>query len=76
MFLVGRDMQQEQLQAQEQDADLLLLSQEAAQYGDLLIGDFLDTFRNLAQKVNGLDKRVVIPYFYNQKNGQLIKRIV
>lgn len=52
VFLVGRDMQQEQLQAQEQDADLLLLSQEAAQYGDLLIGDFLDTFRNLAQKDN------------------------
>ena len=76
MFLVGRDMQQEQLQAQEQDADLVLLSQEAAQYGDLLIGDFFDTFRNLAQKVNGLDKRVVTPYFYNQKNGQLIKRIV
>ena len=71
MFLVGRDIQQEQLQAQEQDADLLLLSQEAAQYGDLLIGDFLDTFRNLAHKVNGLDKRVVRLTFRKQKRDQL-----
>jgi len=50
VFLVGRNIQQEQLQAQEQDPDLILLSQEAAQYGDLLIGNFLDTFRNLAHK--------------------------
>jgi len=66
VFLVGRNIQQEQLQAQEQDPDLILLSQEAAQYGDLLIGNFLDTFRNLAHKVTELDKRDVqrvYPYF-------------
>ena len=59
MFLVGRDIQPQQLQAQRQNDqqlgdDLRLLSQEAAQYGDLLVGDFRDTFRNLAHKVKRL----------------------
>ncbi|CAG5104281.1 Oidioi.mRNA.OKI2018_I69.chr1.g1177.t1.cds [Oikopleura dioica] len=44
VFLVGRDVHPQS------DRDLTLLKEEAAKSGDLLVGNFADTFRNLSQK--------------------------